>query len=397
MTTRQRGRRGDGSYRRRGRNSWELKFDGGTDPKTGKRVTYYESFKGTERDARAKLRELTAQVDKAIYIDPAKMLLADYLDQWLDDYARAAVSAKTFERWRELFDLHVKPHIGTMQLSRLQGQPIAIQGLYTTLLKEGRRDGAGGLSPRTVLHVHAVLSQALKQAVGWRMLQTNPAENVKPPVPQDAEIETLSPEELGSLLQKAEGTKMYAPVLAAATTGMRRGELLALRWTDIDLDKAELRVEQSLEETKAGLRIKPPKTKRSRRTITLPALTVAALRRHRTRQSEERLALGLSGANDWLVFCRYDGEMIRPRNFSKEFARLVKRSGIKHVGLHALRHTHITQLLKSGEHIKLVSERAGHASIAITLQIYSHVIPGMQEDVAKRLDASLRLVLENPS
>ena len=161
----------------------------------------------------------------------------------------------------------------------------------------------------------------------------------------------------------------------------------------MDLDKGELRVEQALEQTKDGLRLKSPKTKRSRRTITLPALTVQALQAHRVEQMKERMQLGL-GRNDGLVFTRFDGEAVNPRNFSKEFSRIVTAAGVKRVTFHGLRHTHITHLLAAGEHVKVVSERAGHASVAITLEIYGHVIPGMQQDTARRVDAAFRSVLE---
>jgi integrase len=261
------------------------------------------------------------------------------------------------------------------------------------MLTTGRRDGKGGLSPRTVQHTHRVLKQALRQAVQWRLLAVNPCEAVEPPKVEEPEIEVLSQGEVATLLRAAEGGRMYAPILLALTTGMRRGEVLGVRWSDVDLDGATLRVEQAVEQTKAGLRFKPPKTKRSRRTITLPALTVTALRRHRAQQAEERLALGLAGADDWLVFTRYDGATVEPRFFTKSFTRLAASAGLPHVTFHGLRHTHVTQLLAAGEHVKVVSERAGHSSVAVTLQIYAHTIPGMQTGVADRLDAALRLVI----
>ncbi len=217
---------------------------------------------------------------------------------------------------------------------------------------------------------------------------------MNPPKPEEVEIEILNDAELGTLLKSTCDTLWYPAILLAATTGMRRGEVLAVHWRDIDLDAAVLTVNQAVEETKAGLRAKPPKTKRSRRNITLPALTVEALRRHRVRQLEERLQLGLGRDHDGLVFTDLEGGLVRPRNLTKEFGRIVKRAGVRRVTFHGLRHTHITKLLVDGVNAKVVSERAGHSNVAITLQLYGHVIPNMQADAAARVDAALRSTLE---
>jgi integrase len=350
--------------------------------------------KGTKKAAQRELRKRLNAIDEGRHVDAGKLTVAKYLERWLADYARSAVAPKTYERWSQLLGNHVTPYIGGTMLAKLQ--PLEIQGVYTKLLTEGRRDGKGGLAPRTVHHVHRALSQALQQAVKWRLLAINPAESVEAPTVEDAEIQVLTQEEIATVLKAAEGTKLYMPVLLAVTTGMRRGEVLGLRWSDVNLDAAELKVEQTLEQTEgSGLRFKAPKTKRSRRAITLPAFTVNALKRHRAEQAEERLALGIGGDSDGLVFTRYDGATVNPRNFSKEFSRMMKATGVGKTTFHGLRHTHITHLLRAGEHVKVVSERAGHASIAITLQIYGHAIPGMQRDLADRMDASLRGVLQN--
>ncbi len=226
------------------------------------------------------------------------------------------------------------------------------------------------------------------------MIAINPAEAATPPKPEETEIEILDDGELVTLLKTARDTRSYPSILLAATTGMRRGEVLAVRWRDIDLDAAVLTVNQTVEETKAGLRVKPPKTRRSRRNITLPSLTVEALRHHLVRQLEERLQLGLGRDHDGLVFTDLEGGLVRPRNLTKEFGRIVKRAEVRPVTFHGLRHTHITKLLADGVNPKVVSERAGHASVAITLQLYAHVLPNMQADAAARVDAALGAALE---
>jgi integrase len=188
-------------------------------------------------------------------------------------------------------------------------------------------------------------------------------------------------------------TPLYMPVLLAATTGMRRGEVLALRWSDLDLDRGVLSVAQTIEQTACGVGFKEPKTERSRRTIALPLLTVDELRRHKLRQTEARLALGPLYVNHDLVCCRPDGRPLSPRAVTKAFAARAAALGLK-VRFHDLRHSHISHLLAAGVHPKVASERAGHAGVAITPDTYSHLIPGMQEDAAARIDAALRTHLE---
>lgn len=372
----------DGHIRPRGKGSWELKFDLPRDPVTGKRRTRYVSFRGTKSEARAHLRILIGKVEERTYVEPAKMTLKDYLERWLE-HARTTVSPRTHERYGELLRNHVSSHLGATKLSDLQ--PIQVQELYRKLLSNGRLDGKGALSGLTVKHIHRVFKEALRQAVRWKMLAANPADNVDPPKAEHSEIEILEPEHVEGILIAIRRTRLLAPVIVALNTGLRRGELLALRWKDIDFEGTALTVRQSLEETGAGLRFKEPKSRRSRRTVALPAAAVDTLRHHKLRQMETYLKLGSKWSTEALVFGRFDGQPIRPRNFSKEFSRVVKRAGLK-VTFHGLRHTHATMLLKQNVHPKIVSDRLGHASVAITLDTYSHVIPSMQDVAARAMD-----------
>jgi integrase len=381
-----------GNITRRGKSSWRIKYDIGRDPVTGERQTRYITVRGTKKDAQRELTRVLHEIDLGAHVDATKESVGEYLERWLRDYAKGEVAPKTFERYSEIVTKHLKPALGAIVLKDLK--PLQIQGYYSAALESGRLNGKGGLSPRTVHHFHRILSEALKKAVQWRMLAINPAEAVTPPKPEQTEIEILNNDELARLLQEARPTRSFPAILLAATTGMRRGEVLAVRWRDIDLDAAVLTVNQAVEETRAGLRLKSPKTKRSRRNITLPALTVDALRRHRLLQLEERMKLGLGRDHDGLVFTDLEGGLVRPRNLTKEFGRIVKRTGLRPVTFHGLRHTHITTLLGDGVNAKVVSERAGHASVAITLDIYGHVIPNMQADAAARVDTALRGTLE---
>lgn len=399
---------GSGGLRQRGKGSWELKVHLGRDEATGKPRISYVSFRGTEKQARQELARLISQPRDGVWADPGKMTLGVYLETWLQNHAATEVSAKTAERYGELLRLHVIPHTGAVTMGKLR--PAHIQSLRAKLLTEGRRprlhkpdperapEPPSGLSPQTVKHVYRVLRRALRQAVKLQLLAVNPTDAVDAPKVERAEIRALTDDEAGKVFSAAKGTQIYLPILVALTTGLRRGELLALRWTDLDLDRGVLSVQQSLEETRAGLRFKPPKTNRSRRTITLPAVTVTALRDHDKEQKAERLQLGIRGEHDDLVFSTRDRETlkpcpIRPRNVTKEFSRICKRVGVTGVTFHGLRHTHITNLLRSNVHPKIASERAGHSSVAITLDIYSHAVPNMQSDAAKLVDENIRGIL----
>jgi integrase len=250
-----------GHIRRRGERSWELKFDVGADA-TGRRKIRYVSFKGTKKQAEQKLVALLAAEQNGQGIDPSRVTTADFLERWQRDWASVNLSPKTLERYAELIRKHIAPHVGRVPIQKLR--PVNLSELYAKLLRES------SLAPRTVGHVHRVLHRALGHALQWSVISSNPGSVVKPPKVESAEIEILKPADVQAVLSKLKGRSIYALVVTALGTGMRRGELLALRWQDVDLDRALARVERSLEQTKAGLRFKAPKTKHGRRCIALP-------------------------------------------------------------------------------------------------------------------------------
>ena len=377
----------NGSIIRRGKKSWRIKFEAGRGP-DGNRQTRYITVRGTKKDAEAALIDALKAVKDGTHVDPSKLTVGEFLEKWLSDYAATAVSAKTYERYSEHVRKHLVPTLGAIALRDLR--PLDIQGYYAKAVTSGRLKGEGGLAPRTVHHQHVILAEALRRAVKWRLLAINPAEAVDPPKVHQQEIDILDDSELVELLRAAHGTRSYPAIVLAATTGMRRGEILGLRWRDLDLDGARLAVAVALEETKGGLKLKAPKTGSSRRTITLPEMTVEVLREHRLAMMQERLALGLGRDDDGPVFATLEGGHIRPRNLTKEFARIVKRAKVRRITFHGLRHSHVTSLLRAGVTPKVVSERAGHASVAITLSLYSHALPDMQAEAADLVDAALR-------
>ncbi len=361
-----------GHIRRRGANSWELKFSLGTDALTGKRKNAHISFKGTKRDAQLHLAQRVAAHSRGLHVDASRETVAEFTKRWLQDWATGNVSNRTYARYEELLRRHVVARIGPIQIQKLTAT--ALQSLYATLQRDGRGDR--GLQARTVLHVHRVVHRMLGHAAQWGVVHSNVAANVDAPSVQAKEIETLTPGQVKAVFAKLRGTSLHIIASTLLATGMRRGELLALRWQDVDLDGAPalLRVEQSLEYTKrAGLVFKAPKTKYGRRPITLPLSTVAELRAHWKAQQERRLALGMGKApEDSLVFATWDGKPRSPNGLTKEWTRALAGTD-RPVTLHSLRHTHASTLIASGLDVLTISRRLGHGSPAITLTVYGHL------------------------
>jgi integrase len=242
-----------GHIRRRGDRSWELKFDRGRDPVSGKRQIEYRSFKGTKREAQAEMTRQLAAVDAGTHVTSDKTTIHEFLERWVRDWASTNLSAKTVERYRGLVANQIVPHIGAMPIQKLR--PVHLSELYAKLLREGgaRKNGGGqGVSARTVGHTHRVLHRALGHAAQWGVVQQNVASLVSPPRVNSAEVEILRASEINELLDKLRGRSVYIVAALGLGTGLRRGEMLALRWQDIDLARGQLRVDRSLEQSKEG-------------------------------------------------------------------------------------------------------------------------------------------------
>jgi integrase len=374
-----------GSIRQRGRRSWEIKFDLDVDPATGKRNTRYVSVKGSKRDAQARLTELLSEAARGVLVDPSKETLAAFLDRWDRDWASHNASLKTAERYRQLISHQIKPQLGVMPVQRIR--PVHLNAAYAKLLQSGGIDGAP-LAAKTVGHVHQLLRRALGHAAQWGVIAQNPAALVRPPRVTQTEIEIIREDEIKVVLDalRDRNPPLYTIATLALATGMRRGELLALRWKDVDLDGGKLRIEQSLEQTKAGLRFKAPKTKHGRRTVTLPASAVSDLVAHWKATAEQRLALGLgrSGPDD-LVFAMWDGSPHKPNTLTMTWLRASQVTG-RRINLHALRHTHASSLIAAGVDILTISRRLGHASATITLGVYGHLYGNTDDKAAQAVE-----------
>jgi integrase len=277
--------------------------------------------------------------------------------------------------------------LGGLALTKLQ--PANISQAYAKALANGRRDGSGGLSARTVTHMHRVLREALHQAVGWQMLARNPADAVKPPKVERKQMSVLDTEATIELIEAARPYRIFVPILLGVLCGLRRGEIAALRWRSVDLDAGQLMVVASIEQTRAGCREKETKSGRAR-AVALPATLVEELRRHRAKQAEELLLLGIPLTDDHYVVTQADGTALQPHSLTQAFTRFLAERSLKQVRFHDLRHSHATHLLAAGVHPKIASERLGHSKIGITLDLYSHVLPGMQAEAAAVVDGALQ-------
>jgi integrase len=381
-----------GGIRSRGKNRWELCVYLGRGP-DGKKLYRWHPVRGTRADAQRELARLVNSFNTGTYVAPTKLTLGEYLERWLADYAKGHVAPTTYQRYEQVVRQHLVPALGHIRLSRLQ--PRDLLAYYTKAQESGRRTREGGaLSSTSVLQHHRILHCALRHAVMQGVLVVNPADRVHAPKKVRREMRALDENQTARLLAVAEGTPLYAAVLLAVSTGLRRGEILGLRWQDVDLEGGRLTVQQTLEETRAGLAFKLPKTAKSRRCIPVPAFAVAALRQHRVEQAKLKLRLGPAYRDNWLVCARPTGEPIRPNSLSPAFAKLVRRAGLPTIRFHDLRHTHASQLLKIGTNPKIVSERLGHSTVGLTLDTYSHVLPGVQEHAVEQFDAAIRAAME---
>jgi integrase len=370
-----------GHVRKRGR-KWAVVLDVGRDPLTGKRKREWHSGYNTRREAEDARIRLLAAAQRGEHVEPSKLTLGEFLeDKWLPA-RQASLAPSTSESYSRNVRVHIKPKLGS---ARLQGlTPDALNAFYADRLRVGRRDGKG-LSPRMVRYLHSIIHKALADALRWGYVVRNVADAAEPPSPSAAKAKppkTWSALELRRFLEHVREDRLYALWLLYGTTGLRRGEALGSHWPDVDLEAGYMSMVEA--STSVAYRVTPSrgKTERSRRRVALDPATVAALRAHRKRQATERLAFGPAYQDHGLVFCREDGTPIHPERVSGMFAAHVEVAGLPRIPLKNLRHTWASLALQADVHPKVVSERLGHATVSFTLDTYSHVMPGLQEDAA---------------
>jgi integrase len=368
-----------GHIRERSPGRWAIVLDH-RDPATGERRRRWHSFAGTKRQAQVKCAELVAELQSSGSVDPSKITVVEFLDRFDRDWAALHVSARSRDRYRFALD-HVRRRLGDRRLQKVS--PADIAALYAALIRED-------LAPRTVRMVHTALHRALGQAKAWGVIRDNPADIAKPPKAPDRETPMLQPDQAAVLLERLRGKPLYLLASLALGTGLRRNELLGLRWGNVDLDAGWLTIEQALEQTAThGIRIKSPKTRHGRRTISLPAHLVTELRTHWREQQEQRLAAGLGKAPDTApVFATADGRHLSPNAITKAWPVAMAAIGMPAVTLHSLRHTHASMLINAGLDILAISRRMGHSSPTITLNVYGHLIHGTDDRAAQVMEAA---------
>lgn len=340
----------------------------------GRRVYLY----GRDRaDARARLTQAVRDLEAGLHVTGPGQTLAQYLTDWLH-HAEGRLAPRSVERYRGLVDRHVVPALGQRPVRKLTSQEIAT--LYADLRST--------LAPASIAVLHAVLHQALDQAVRWRVIAANPAHGVKAPRPVRREMRFLDPEQARVLLEAAAGDPLAALYVAAVYTGLRLGELLALRWRDVDLEDQALTVRHTLTRIDGTLVLRQPKTAHSRRTVVMAPAAAEALRAHRLVEAERLLALGHRMEPETLVFSDRWGDPLHPGHITdRAFRPLLRRAGLPPIRFHDLRHTCASLLLSQGVRPEIVSRMLGHASPAMTLNVYAHLMPGDERVAVAQLQA----------
>ncbi len=359
------------------KDSWTVQIYTGVDARTGKKRYHSEAVKGTMALAERRLTELLREVDTGTFVERSRLTVAEYLEQWLQDIAAPRVSNRTLEGYKGNLDRYIVPKLGKIPLEKLT--PRHVQQMEAQLLKGGRRNG-GQLSPRTVLQVHRVLSKALNDAVKLGVVVRNVVDAVEPPRTTKYEAQILDWEEVLAFLERITDPLHQTLALLTIQTGLRRSEMLGLRWRDLDLSAGTLSVRRALIKLASGVtELKVPKNDHGR-VVDLPPESVKALRIHRERSPE-------TSGNGNFVFCHSDGSELDPDLVTQAFERIAKRCGLQGLRLHDLRHTHASLMLSQGIHPKIVSERLGHSSIGITIDLYSHVLPTVQGEAVSHFGA----------
>jgi integrase len=377
-----------GSIRKRG-STYTYWLDLPPDPVTGRRRQKTKGGFRTKRECQAALNEAIMALQTGTYVAASRRTVRSFLlDEWLPDREPPKLRATTYANYETQIRTHVLPALGGVELQRLS--PAQLNAFYRALLAGGRRRDSQGLAPKTVKNIHAIVHRALKDAVRWGYVARNVADAVDPPRGRSPEMRVWTPDQLRGFLAHVRTDRLYAVWLLVATTGMRRGELAGLRWADVDLDGHRVSPRRPRVVVNYAVEVSEPKTAKGRRALALDAVTVAALREHKARQAEERAMVGAGWQDTGLVFTRPDGAPIHPDLISDWFERLARTAGLPKIRLHDVRHSYASAALAAGIPAKVISERLGHATIQITLDTYSHVLPGLDAQAAETV---ARLIL----
>ncbi|QHZ55773.1 site-specific integrase [Brevibacillus sp. NSP2.1] len=367
-----------GHVRKRGA-KWCFVLDLGKDETTGKRQQKWFSGFATKKEAEKAMAEKITEINQGTFIEPSKEMFASFLTSWLEN-KKMSVRSSTFRNYEWLINNHILPHLGKYELSKLN--PMHIESFYRKLKKD-----ESALSDEVISKIHTIINAVLTRAHERGFVAKNVAKLVDKPRFSKKKMEVWNEKEVLQFLDVAREDRLYIAFFLAITTGMRRGEILGLRWKDIDFENGEISVQQTL--SNKGDELQEPKTKSAQRSIALPEQTVAELKKHKRRIAQEKLLARSVYQDNDLVVCTSVGTKVLPRNLIRTYYRLLKKADVPKIRFHDLRHSHATLLLKKGVHPKIAQERLGHANIRITLDTYSHVLPNMQSEAAKQFGDSL--------
>ncbi|MDQ3694357.1 MAG: site-specific integrase [Chloroflexota bacterium] len=375
MATKRRGH-GEGSIKQRADGLWEARVS----LESGKRKSFYGK---TRREAQDKLRAALRDIDAGLDLSAGRQTVGQFLDRWLADVVKPTVRPKTHQSYAQLVRLYLKPAIGHHQLGKLSPQHVQAMMSAKT---------AAGLSPRTVQYLRAVLRRALGQALKWGLVSRNVATLVDPPRSVKKVVSPLSADEARAFIAFTVDARLGPLFHVAIASGLRQGELFGLRWDDVNLVAGTLYVRHALQRIDGTLTLVEPKTSLSRRTVTLPASAVVALRTQRTRQLEERLLAGPRWQDAGYVFTSSIGTPLEPSNVSSRLHKFLQAAGLPHQRFHDLRHCAASLLLAGGVAPRTIMGILGHSQISLTMNTYAHLSPALERDAARALDTVLGVV-----
>ncbi|MDD4780334.1 MAG: site-specific integrase [Tissierellia bacterium] len=403
-TKRTRRGNGEGSItKRKSDGLWQSSITIGINPKTGDPQRKF--FYGKERkDVAKKLNIALVDLANNNLSDSKNLTTGNWLEIWLETYGKINLKPRTYESYESFIRLHIKPDLGKIKLKDLKSRDV--QKLYNNKFKNGRTDKKGGLGVRSVERIHTVLNLALNQAVAEKYIPTNPTKGAKLPKKdnnKEARFFTLEEQEK-FIAYLNEASRYDFAMLLDLGTGLRRGELLALKWIDVNWEQKTLKIRRSLgrtkdkdDLTKSTLTLDSPKTKKSNRLVPIPEPLFVKLQEYKNTQDKTKKIAGKLWKENGLIFCTDLGKPLEPRNFNRRFDSLTEKAKIVDVSPHCMRHTYATRLLESNVHIKVVQELLGHSSITMTLDLYSHVIDNVKQEAIAQLNQFLIIKEKSPS
>ncbi|GER67439.1 site-specific integrase [Weizmannia acidilactici] len=365
-----------------------FRIDVGKDPVTGKRKQASFGPFRTKTEAKKELLKIKNQVDNGSYFKESTEDFSMFMERWFNTSYKRTVEITTAKSREYVIRNHIMKYFQHKKINEIT--TFDIDSFYVDKLDSG-------YSGAYIRQMHNLLNQAFDQAVRWSLIKVNPVKNAKPPKVKSEEKITWTVDEVNRFQNLIKNSSMEIPYLLAIFTGMRRGEVLGLKWDDVDFENKKIRIKRSLCFVSGkGLIFKEPKTKKSKRQISISQHVVNVLKKHKQKQEFQKEKLGIQYQNNNLIVCTDDGKPLDPRNLLRQFYRLIEEANVPRISFHDLRHTHATILMQQGENPKVVSERLGHSRVGITLDLYSHVSDDLQEQAAEKFENALLKQSQNP-